>query len=69
MYVCICVCIYTYIYVYVYTYVCVCVCAHACIYDVLTPTSLSWDKRHMEQSHSELFCIATALQLAPGMVI
>ena len=39
------------------------------IQDVLTPTSLSWGKGHMEQGHSELFCIATAVQLTSGMVI
>ena len=37
--------------------------------DVLTPTSLSWGMGHMEQGHSELFCIATAVQLTSGMVI
>ena len=35
----------------------------------LTPTSLSWGKGHMEQGHSELFLVARALQLTPGMVI
>ena len=40
------------------------------VYDVLTPTSLSWGMGHMEQGHLELFCIATAaLQLTSGMVI
>ena len=39
------------------------------IYDVLTPTSLSWGMGHMEQGHSELFCVATAVQLTSGMVI
>ena len=39
------------------------------IWDVLTPTSPSWGKGHMEQGHSELFWVATALQPTPGMVI
>ena len=39
------------------------------IYDVLTPTSLSWGMGHMEQGHSEVFCTATALQLTSGVVI
>ena len=30
------------------------------IYDVRTPTSLSWGKGGMEQGHSELFCVVTA---------
>ena len=38
------------------------------MYDVLTPTSLSWGMGHMEQGHSELFCVATAVQLTSGMV-
>ena len=39
------------------------------IYDALTPTSPSWGMGHREQGHSELFWLATALQLTPGMVI
>ena len=39
------------------------------IQDALTPTTLSWGKGHMEQDYSELFCMATALQLTPGVII
>ena len=33
------------------------------------PTSLSWGKGHMDQGPSELFCVATAVQLTSGMAI
>ena len=39
------------------------------LYDVLTPTGLSWGMENMEQGHQELCCTATAVQLTSGMVI